>query len=52
MVSLLLVTVEYRQNIQLIKMQYPAIPRSLAMIVAALVAVLGIVALMAMIFRQ
>ena len=52
LVSLLLATLEYRQNIQLMKMQYPALPRSLAMIVAALVAVLGILALAAMIFRQ
>lgn len=50
--SLLLATLEYRQNIQLMKMQYPDIPRSLAMLVAALIAVLGILALTAMIFRQ
>jgi putative membrane protein len=50
--SLLLATLEYLWNIRLMRMQYPAIPRSLAMIVAALVAVLGILALTAMIFRQ
>jgi len=34
------------------KTQYPGVPRSLAMIVAALVSVLGILALIVMIFRQ
>jgi putative membrane protein len=52
LVSLLLATLEYRNNIQIMKTQYPGVPRSLAMIVAALVSLLGILALIVMIFRQ
>ncbi|HKF00893.1 MAG TPA: DUF202 domain-containing protein [Candidatus Sulfotelmatobacter sp.] len=52
LVSLLLATLEYRHNIQTMKTQYPGVPRSLAMIVAALVSLLGILALIVMIFRQ
>jgi inner membrane protein YidH len=52
LISLLLATLEYRQNIQIMKAQYPGVPRSLAMIVAGLVSVLGILALILMLFRQ
>ena len=52
LVSLLLATLEYRNNIRIMKTQYPGVPRSLAMIVAALVSLLGILALIVMIFRQ
>jgi putative membrane protein len=52
LISLLLATLEYRHNIQIMKAQYPDVPRSLAMIVAGLVSVLGIVALILMLFRQ
>ena len=50
--SLLLATWEYRHNVRLLRAQYPGRPRSLALVVAALIAVLGILALIAMIFRQ
>lgn len=50
--SLLLATLEYRQSIQLLETQSPGNPRSLAVTVAALVAILGILALIAVIFRQ
>ena len=50
--SLALATVEYRQNIRRLGAQYEGRPRSLAVIVAALISILGIVALSAMIFRQ
>jgi putative membrane protein len=50
--SLALATVEYRQNIRRLGAQYEGRPRSLAVIVAALISILGILALSAMIFRQ
>jgi putative membrane protein len=50
--SLALATVEYRQNIRRLGAQYEGRPRSLAVIVAALISILGIAALSAMIFRQ
>ena len=49
--SLALATVEYRQNIRMLDAQYQGRPRSLAVIVAALISILGIVALAVMIFR-
>jgi putative membrane protein len=50
--ALALATVEYRQNIRIVKAQYPRSPRSLAGFVAALISLLGIGAFVAMIFRQ
>jgi putative membrane protein len=50
--SLLLATIEYRQNIRSLGAQYDGRPRSLAVIVAGLISILGVVALMLMIFRQ
>ena len=50
--SLALATLEYRQNIRMLGAQYEGRPRSLAVIVAALISILGIAALSAMIFRQ
>jgi putative membrane protein len=50
--ALALATLEYRQNIRMLGAQYAGRPRSLAVIVAALISVLGIVALTMMIFRQ
>ena len=50
--SLALATLEYRQNIRRLGAQYEGRPRSLAVIVAALISILGIVALSVMIFRQ
>ena len=50
--SLVLATVEYRQNIRSLGAQYQGRPRSLAVIVAGLISILGILALLAMIFRQ
>lgn len=52
MAALVLATLEYRQNIQSLGAQYPSRPRSLAVVVAALISILGILALVAMIFRQ
>jgi putative membrane protein len=52
LISLLLATIEHRQNIRTLGAQYAGKQRSLAVLVAALISVLGILALMAMIFRQ
>ena len=52
LLSLLLATIEHRQNIRELGAQYASNRRSLAVLAAALIAVLGIVALIAMIFRQ
>jgi putative membrane protein len=49
--SLALATLEYRQNIRMLA-RYEGRPRSLAVIVAALISVLGIAALGLMICRQ
>jgi hypothetical protein len=43
---------EYRQNIRRLGEEYEGRPRSLAVIVAALISVLGIVALIVMLSRQ
>lgn len=49
--SLLLATLEYRHDTGILRAQYPDMPRSLANVVAFLIAVLGILALIVMIFR-
>jgi len=48
---LALATVEYRHNIRVLRAQYQDRQRSLAVIVAALISILGILALATMIFR-
>lgn len=50
--SLLLATIEHRRNIRRLTALYPGPQRSLAAILAALISILGIVALIAMVFRQ
>ena len=50
--ALALATIEYRQNMRILKAQYAEPPRSLAGPVAASISVLGVVALAAVIFRQ
>jgi putative membrane protein len=52
LVSLLLATIEYRQSIRELGAQYAGKRRSLAVLVAALISILGILALLAMMFRQ
>ena len=52
LVSLLLATWEYRHNIRILRAQYPGTPRALAAVVAALIGVLGTLALLAVILRQ
>jgi putative membrane protein len=51
-VSLLLATLEYRQNIRELGPGYEHNQRSLAVLVAAFISILGFVALFLMIFRQ
>ena len=52
LVSLLLATLEHRQNIRALGAPYAGKQRSLAVLVAALISILGILALVVMIFRQ
>jgi putative membrane protein len=50
--SLILATLEHRQNIGMLGARYAGKERSLAVLVAALISTLGILALVAIIFRQ
>ena len=50
--SLTIATFEYRQNIRTLGAQYAEKRRSLAVVVAALLSILGIFALVVIIFRQ
>ena len=50
--SLLLATIENRQNIRSLGAQYAGKQRSLSVLVAALISILGVSALLAMIFRE
>jgi putative membrane protein len=52
LISLVLATLQYRQNIRMLGEEYQGRPRSLAVIVAALISILGILALIVMIFRR
>ena len=50
--SLILATLEHRQNIRTLGARYAGRQRSLAVLVAALISILGVLALVAIIFRQ
>ena len=52
LLSLLMATVEHRRDLRALKAQYPDIPRSLARLLAALISILGILALVAVILRR
>jgi putative membrane protein len=52
LISLLLATLEYRRNIRRLGAQYSSNQPSLAVLLAAFISLLGILALIAMIFRQ
>jgi putative membrane protein len=52
LVSLLMATVEHRQNLRALNRQHPGPPRSLASALGALIGILGLTALIAVIFRQ
>ena len=49
--SLVLATIEHRENVRRLDAEYPRHPRSLAAILAATIAILGILAFVAMIMR-
>lgn len=52
LISLLLATIEHRQNIRALGAEYAGNQRSLAVLLAALISILGLLALLVMIFRQ
>jgi inner membrane protein YidH len=52
LVSLLLATLEHRQNMRQLGARYAGRQRSLTVVVAGLISILGFLALVAMIFRQ
>jgi putative membrane protein len=53
LVSLVMATLEHRRELQSLREQYSGVaPRSLARILAALISFLGIIALLAVVFRQ
>jgi putative membrane protein len=49
--SLAMATLEHRRDVNALNAQYPGMPRSLARVLAALISVLGLVALVAVLFR-
>ena len=50
--ALALATIQHRQEMRRMRAQYPEVPLSLATVLAGLVTVLGIVAFVAVVFRQ
>jgi putative membrane protein len=52
LVSLLMATLEHRRNLRALRAEYPGTQRSLATVLAALISILGLAALLAVIFRQ
>ena len=52
LLSLVLATLENRQNIRTLGAQYASKQRSLSVLVAALISILGVLALLAMILRE
>src|SRR5688572_19816500 len=52
LVSLLAGTVQHVMSLRQLRSQYPAIPRSVAALLAGLISILGILVLIAVIFRQ
>lgn len=51
-ISQIMATLEHQRSVQILKAQWPDAPRSLALLLAAMISILGIVAFLAMIFRQ
>ncbi len=52
LVSLVLATLDHRRDLMILRAQYPGKHRTLARVLAALVSLLGIAALLAVLFRQ
>ena len=51
-VALVFATIQHRRDIKALRAEYPEIPFSLATVLAGLMSVLGVLALVAVIFRQ
>jgi putative membrane protein len=52
LLSLVLATLDHRRELKALSAQYPGKHRTLARMLAALVSLLGLVALLAVLFRQ
>lgn len=52
LVSLLMATLEHRRDLNALRKEYPDLPRSLARVLAALISILGILALIAVILHR
>jgi putative membrane protein len=52
LVALLLATIDHTRNVRLLRAQYGKVPLSLAAVLAGLISLLGILGLLAAIFRQ
>ncbi len=52
LVSLVMATLEHRRDLNALKAQYPGVPPSLARVLAALISILGLMALFLILFRQ
>jgi putative membrane protein len=51
LLSLLLGTMEHRRDLRAMRAQYAGMPRSMSVVVAVLIAALGLIALVAVVFR-
>ena len=51
-ISQVLATLEHRRSVQILRRQWPDAPRSLALLLAAMISMLGAAALLLMIFRR
>jgi putative membrane protein len=51
LLSLLLGTIEHRRDLMGMRAQYPGMPRSMSLVVAVLIAALGLIALLAVFLR-
>jgi uncharacterized membrane protein YidH (DUF202 family) len=49
--SLMLGTIEHGRDLRAMREQYPGMPRSMSAVVAILIAVLGVAALLAVLYR-
>lgn len=52
LISLVLATMQHRRSMRVLKEEWPDAPRSLAVLLAALISILGVAAFLAMIFRR
>ena len=52
LLSLLMATLEHRRHVNALRAEYPEMPRSLARVLAALISILGILALVTVLLRH